>query len=124
MYVEGDGLGTKGVKRADAKKAVQQIYLELLLRDSLDPWDSGAAGYINCLVDGWCDVDFIRTEVLRSDEFRTLQGKMAMQQRGQAREQVRQAAVSSAFEIPSAIAGVPLPYIIGGVALLLLARKR
>ena len=121
MYASQDGLGAKGVKRSDAKKAVQQIYLELLLRDPFDPYDFGAKGKVDCLVEGWCDVDFLRTEVLKSDEFRALQEKMASQTREQA-----QATLSPGFVggLPSAIAGVPLPYIIGGVALLLLVRKR
>lgn len=115
----------KGVKRSDAEKAVQQIYLELLLRDPLNPRDPGMKGFVNCLVAGWCDVDFVRTEILKSPEFRELQEKLVTQEL----ERAKQFSGSSTFAfglpaLPSVVAGVPLPVIIGGVVLLFLMMKK
>lgn len=65
------------ISDADAKSAVQQVYLELLERDPWNPNDPGAMGYVNCLLEGWCDVDFIRTEVLKSKEYKDVQMRKA-----------------------------------------------
>ena len=107
------------IKREDAVNAVNQIYLELLGRESLN--DPGAVPYVDCLVDRSCDVDSIRTEILQSPEFRTVQENRATREREQAQEQ---AAGEAADGIPSTIAGIPLAYIIGGVGALLLLRKK
>ena len=113
------------VRREAAVGAVNQIYLELLGRESLN--DPGAVPYVDCLVDRSCDVDSIRTEILQSPEFRTVQDKRASSEREQARQQAAGETTSPLAllgGIPSTIAGVPLPYIIGGVGLLLLLRKK
>jgi len=122
------GIAGGGVKREDAVGAVNQIYLELLERPAIG--DSGSVGFVDCLMSGECDVDFVRTEVLSSPEFRTLQ-----ESRVRKELEARQATTPSmapgvtlpglVARLPSSVAGIPLMYIIGGgVAALLLLKKR
>lgn len=130
------------VTREEAKRAVQAIYLELLSRDPWDPYDAGAEGYVNCLVEGWCDVDFVRTEVLKAPEYRDVEMRRAAQVYGLAPG--ASAGISPvptvggglapslapvggplapAGGIPSEVFGIPIVYLIGGVALLMLMRR-
>lgn len=123
---------------ADAKKLVQQIYLELLEREP----DPGAQGYIDCLIKGaqhdpnkgWCDVDFIRTELLKSPEYRDLQVLKAQQAYGLAPGAapglapgapgaLPQGGYPPTGGIPGEIFGIPLIYVAGAVALLMLMRR-
>lgn len=138
--VAGLFMKKKGSKltEADAKKLVQQIYLELLEREP----DPGAQGYIDCLIKGaqhdpdkgWCDVDFIRTELLKSPEYRDLQVRKAQEAYGLAPGAAPGLAPSPGAPasgvyppagggIPGEIFGIPLIYVIGGVALLMFMRR-
>jgi hypothetical protein len=142
MYTHGPGLGAAPkVSRDEAKRAVQNIYLELLLRDPWSPYDAGAEGYVNCLVEGWCNTDFVRTEVIKSPEYRDKELARAQQVYGAA-----PAAGSSLVPSPGApsygspsygspmamdggitsmsIAGIPVVYLAGGLVLLMLLKKR
>ncbi len=121
------GLVGGGVKREDAAGAVNQIYLELLERPAID--DPGSVGFVDCLVSGDCNVDFVRTEVLSSPEFQAKQAGRVKKEL-----EARQAATPTtapSFTIPgvvaglpSSVAGIPLTYIIGGFAALLLLKKK
>jgi len=130
------------VMREAAKSAVAQIYLELLGRDPWNPYDAGAEGFVNCLVEGWCETDFVRTEVLKSSEYRDVEMRRAAQAYGALPAGgalvpaggVPAAALApgsaagglapfSGGGIPSTIAGIPLVWLIGGVALLMLLRR-
>lgn len=135
------GLFTKKkpkLTEADAKKAVQQVYLELLEREPDYP---GAQGYVDCLIKGaqhdpsrgWCDVDFIRTELLKSQEYQDLQLRKAQQVYGVAPGAAQGLAPSQGAPgyypptggggVPGEIFGIPLVYLIGVVALLMLMKR-
>lgn len=125
--------GKKGkpkVTEADAKKAVQQIYLELLERDPWNPHDAGAMGYVQCLVEGWCDTDFVRTEVLKSKEYHDVQQRKAAAAYGAAPGATPSSSSAGVLSpsFGSAFGGLNLgpyaPYLIGGVVLLMLLRRR
>jgi len=133
------GLGAAPkISKDEAKRAVANIYLELLLRDPWNPYDAGAEGYVNCLVEGWCNTDFVRTEVIKSGEYRDKELARA--------QKVYATAPSGAFPsggsslVPSSggyyppmdaggitsmtVAGIPIVYIAGGLVLLMLLKKR
>lgn len=123
-------VGGDGVKREDAIGAVNQIYLELLERPAIG--DPGSVGFVDCLVSGECDVDFVRTEVLSSPEFQRLQ-EVRVRKELEARRATTSAMAPGAAGaalpglvagLPSSVAGIPLTYIIGGFAALLLLRKK
>ena len=121
------GLVDGGVKGEDAIGAVNQIYLELLERPAIG--DPGSEAYVDCLVSGECDVDFVRTEVLSSPEFRTLQEGRVRKELEVRRATTPARAPGVALPglvagLPSSIAGIPLTYIIGGVAVLFLLKKK
>lgn len=115
-------VGGGGVKREDAEGAVNQIYLELLERPAIG--DPGSVPYVDCLVNGECDVDFVRTEVLSSPEFRALQEGRVQRELETRRATTPSVAPGFAAGLPSSIAGIPLTYIIGGVAALFLLKKK
>lgn len=123
--------GAPKVTEEDAKSAVRQIYLELLEREP----DAGAQGYIDCLYKGaqhdpsrgWCDVDFIRTELLKSQEYRDLQARKAAAVYG---APAPAAGFAPGGALPTGegistmtIAGIPIVYLAGGLALLMLLRR-
>jgi len=135
------GLGAAPkVSKDEAKRAVANIYLELLLRDPWNPYDAGAEGYVNCLVEGWCNTDFVRTEVIKSGEYRDKELARA--------QKVYAAAPGGALPsggssfVPSSgdyspyapmggggimsmeVGGIPIVYLAGGLVLLMLLKKR
>jgi hypothetical protein len=140
MY--GLGKGPK-VSEEEARRVVQTIYQELLLRD---PWAPGSVGpggkggkpgydtdtvalsYVNCLVDRWCDVDFVRAEVIQSAEYkdkelaraRAVYGGPAQSGAGT----TSPGAASGGGLLETTIGGIPLPYLAGGLVLLMLLKRR
>ena len=112
------------VTREDAESAVRQVYLELLERDPFDPVDPGAEGYVTCLLEGWCDVDFVRTEVLKSPEFRNLQTRKAQ---AAFATPAQAGFVSTSGLLPSLPEGLDVgrifPYALGAIVLLSLMRR-
>lgn len=120
------------VTKEQAKTAVQQIYLELLERDPWNPYDAGAEGYVNCLVEGWCNTDFVRTEVLKAPEYRDVQMRKAAKAYGPAESGA--VTTSGLPLVPGApsfqsltsmtVAGIPVVYIVGGIVLLSLLKRR
>lgn len=150
MYVYGratglsGGLGaSKGVSKDQAKKAVQSIYLELLLRDPWNPYDAGAEGYVNCLIEGWCSTDFVRQELIKSSEYRDkeLQRAQAVYGPGGSASSalvpgsvaasMPYGASSQAGYAPAGggilsmtIGGIPVVFLAGGALLLSLLKKR
>lgn len=147
MYTYTSGLGAspadsrpavsgKATARAteEAKRTVQNIYLELLLRD---PWnkatyDAGAEGYVNCLVDGWCDTDFVRTEVIKSPEY--ADKEMARAQRVYAPGGAVPSSAPGGYSsfapmdwggiMSMSVAGIPIVYLAGGLVLLMMLKKK
>jgi len=132
MYYYGLGKAPK-VSKEEAKRAVQSIYQELLLRDPWNPYDAGAEGYVNCLVGGWCETDFVRTEVIKSAEYKDKELARAQAVYG-APTQSGMVTTSGLPLLPGtsmgggimdmSIAGIPLPYLAGGLVLLMLLKKR
>lgn len=113
------------ITEAQAKSVVQQSYLEILERDPWNPYDKAAEGFITCQLEGWCDADQIRTWLLQSDEYHKLQKKKAAEVYGSSAASGGGALPSfSAMGLPSEIGGIPLPYLAGGILLLLLLRRR
>lgn len=118
------------VTKEDAKNAVEQIYLELLERDPWNPYDQGAEGYVNCLVEGWCNTDFVRTEVLKAPEYRDVQARKAAKVYGTTPPVPMSGAPGapppSAFGdlIPPTIGGIPTAYVAGGLVLLMLLKRK
>lgn len=116
--------GKNKVSRTDAEKVVRQTYLELLEREP----DPESEGYVNCLVEGWCDVDFVRTEVLKSPEYQDLQIRKATAvyapEAGAYTPTTGGAAPSLASFTSMSIGGIPLPYLLGGVLVLSLLKGR
>jgi len=142
MYSYGrTGLGAAPkVSRDEAKRVVQSIYLELLLRDPWSPYDAGAEGYVNCLVEGWCNPDFVRTEVIKAPEYRDKE--LARAQKVYAPPG---GAIPGSSLVPSSsfgarapdyapmdgggitsmtVAGIPVLYLAGGLVLLMMLKKR
>jgi hypothetical protein len=131
------GLGAEPtVSREEAKRAVRSIYLELLLRDPWDPYDAAAEGYVNCLTGTpWrCDIDFVRTEVIASPEYKDKELARARAVYG-APVQSGVVTTSGLPPLPGAapagggimemsIGGIPLPYLAGGLVLLMLLKRR
>ncbi len=128
------GLGAAPrISQKEAKRAVQTVYLELLLRDPWSPHDEGAMGYVNCLVEGWCDVDFVRTELIRSQEYKDKELARAQRVYGALTES-GMVTTSGLPALPSSpmgggilgmsVGGIPLPYLAGGLVLLMLLKKR
>lgn len=116
-------LGNSDIKRKDADSAVNQIYLELLERPSID--DPGSEGFVRCLMTRECNVDFVRTEVLSSPEFRALQEGRVRRELEARTSRVSDVTFSGLVAgLPSSVAGIPLMYIVGGVAALLLLKKK
>lgn len=135
------GKGGGKPKEADAKEAVRQIYLELLGREP----DPGAKGYIDCLIKGaqhdpnkgWCDVDFIRTEILKGSEYRDVEMRKAREAYGLAPGGALPSSGAPgaapyppgagpyppAGDAPGTIFGIPILYVVGGVALLMLMKR-
>jgi hypothetical protein len=139
MYTYRTGLGAAPkVSRDEAKRAVQSIYLELLLRDPWSPYDAGAEGYVNCLVEGWCNTDFVRTEVIKAPEYRDKE--LARAQQVYAPTSAAASSYVPGASSPSSggyyppmdaggitsmsIAGIPVLYLAGGLVLLMLLKKR
>ena len=136
------GLGAAPkISKDEAKRAVQSIYLELLLRDPWNPYDAGAEGYANCLVEGWCNTDFVRTEVIKSGEYRDKELARAQKVYAAAPGGALPSGGSSLVpSLPSSggyyppmdaggitsmtIAGIPVLYLAGGLVLLMLLKKR
>lgn len=120
--------GRKGepkVSQADAEKVVRQTYLELLEREP----DAASQGYVDCLVEGWCDVDFIRTEILKSPEYRDVQTRKAVATYAPTNQSgfapTSGGALPSVSSLASmSIGGIPLPYVVGGVLLFSLLKGR
>jgi hypothetical protein len=138
-YGKPSGLGAKGVSKDEAKRAVQNIYLELLLRDPWGtPYDQGAEGYVNCLTEGWCNTDFVRTEVIKSSEYKDKELARAQSVYGTGGTASSAAAGGSSAAMPydassyapiggitsMTVAGIPVVYLAGGVVLLMLLKKR
>jgi hypothetical protein len=139
MY--GLGKGPK-VSEEEARRVVQSIYQELLLRDPWAPGSVGPAGkggkpgydtvalsYVNCLVDRWCDVDFVRTEVIQSAEYKEKDLARARAVYGGAPPKpgagtTSPGAASVGGLLETTIGGIPLPYLAGGLVLLMLLKKR
>lgn len=106
------------VTEADAKNAVQQVYLELFGRDPWSPYDRGAEGYVKCLVEGWCDIDFVRTELLKSQEYRDVQTRKAQAVFAPA------ATGAPVLSLPGGLdVGGILPYALGGILLFSLLKR-
>lgn len=127
------GLGKKAaVSKDEAKRTVQAIYQELLLRDPWNPYDAGAEGYVNCLVEGWCTPDFVRTEVIKAPEYaeKELQRAQAVYASGApagaspSSGGYAPAMSSFAGGIPSSIGGIPIVALVGGLALLMLLKGK
>jgi hypothetical protein len=142
MYAYTSGLGasvaeTKARLSAEvraraaeqAKRTVQTLFLELLLRDPFaqgPEQTAGAMGYVNCLAEGSCDVDFVRSELIRSAEYkdkelaraRAVYGGPAKPGAGT----TSPASVGGLLE--TTIGGIPLPYLAGGLVLLMLLKRR
>jgi hypothetical protein len=139
MY--GLGKGPK-VSEEEARRVVQTIYQELLLRDPWAPgsspggkggkpgYDTVALSYVNCLVDRWCDVDFVRAEVIQSAEYkekdlaraRAVYGGPAQSGAGTTSPATSPASVGGLMD--TTIGGIPLPYLAGGLVLLMFLKKR
>ena len=133
MYTYTSGLGkTPAVSQEEAKRAVQAIYQELFLRDPWNPYDAGAEGYVKCLTEGWCTTDFVRTEALKSDEYRDKELQRAQKVYGTAPGGALPssgapgyaAAPSDGGIFGMTVAGIPIVYLAGGVVLLMLLKKR
>lgn len=133
------GLGAAPkVSRDEAKRVVQNVYLELLLRDPWSPYDAGAEGYVNCLTGGWCNPDFVRTEVIKAPEYRDKELARAQKVYGAAPGGAvpgSSFAPSSGDSSPYApmggggimsmeVGGIPIVYLAGGLALLMMLKKR
>ena len=141
--------GGKSVSESDARAAVNEMYLELLGR----PLESGPSAYVECLTKGYCDfardsqfwdgkgvkpesrVDAIRTHVMSSPEYRRRVETVITK----SFEDVRAQSVSGGGSfssgsmesfsmtgggIPSDIGGIPLVYLIGGLAVVMLLKRR
>lgn len=123
------------VTKDDAKSAVQQIYLELLERDPWNPYDKGAEGYVNCLVEGWCNIDFVRTEVLKAPEYKDVQTRKAVAAYGPT--QSGSVTTSGLPAVPGSaggfnlstltamqVGGIPVLYLAGGLVVFSLLRRK
>lgn len=120
--------GKDKVTSQDAENAVRQIYLELLEREP----DPGSQGFADCLVNGSCDVDFVRTEILKSPEYHDLQVRKATAAYApESPGYTPTAGGGGSSALPSvsslssmSIGGIPLPYLVGGVLLFSLLKGR
>lgn len=119
------GLGAKGVSKDVAKTAVQNIYLELLLRDPWNPYDAGAEGFVNCLVEGWCSTDFVRQEVIKSPEYadKELARAQAVYGAGGTASSAAMPYSPLGGIMSMTVAGIPVVYLAGGLLLLSLLRR-
>lgn len=121
------------VSPEDARNAVQQIYLELLERDPLNPYDPGIEGHADCLVKRQCTVDTIRTGILQGPEFRELQERKAARVYGAAATGAAAGSSPSSGAAAFAPSSFPsfglggleqyLPLAIGGFVLLMFLRR-
>ncbi|MGH7259945.1 MAG: hypothetical protein ACREI9_04605 [Nitrospiraceae bacterium] len=131
------GLGAAKYSEAQAKQAVQQVFLEILEREPNYP---GVQGYVDCLLErenkknfgpGSCNVDDLRTMVLQSQEYRDLQARKAAAVYGAPAESGMVTTSGLPF-LPGAeggimsmsVGGIPLPILAGGLVLLMLLKKK
>ena len=134
--------GKKKVSESDARTAVNEIFLELLGR----PLEAGPSAYVDCLTKGYCDfaggsvkpenrIDAIRTHILMSPEFKRNQEKVAAKAFEELRVQGGSVPTGAAYAgstIPgfsgsafsSSVAGIPITYLIGGLAVLMLLKRK
>jgi len=135
MYGLGKGAAADLRRRGqeeEAKRVVRSIFLEFLLRDPFaegPEQTKGAMGYVNCLVEGWCDADFVRTEILGSQEYKDKELARARAVYGGAPPKpgagtTSPGAASVGGLLETTIGGIPLPYLAGGLVLLMLLKKR
>lgn len=147
MYTYTSGLSGLGkaakISKDEAKRAVQSVYLELLLRDPWNPYDAGAEGYVNCLTEGWCDVDFVRTELIKSAEYRdkelaratkvyaaaaapggAIPGSSLVPSSGSSFGAPGYAPVDGGGIMSMTVAGIPIVYLAGGLVLFMMLKKR
>jgi hypothetical protein len=86
-------------------------------------------GYVNCLAEGSCDVDFVRSELIRSAEYKEKDLARARAVYGGAPPKpgagtTSPGAASVGGLLETTIGGIPLPYLAGGLVLLMLLKKR
>lgn len=124
MYTYARGLGAAPkIPRDEAKRVVQAIYVELLLRDPWDPYDSGAEGYVNCFVEGRCTTDSVRIEIIKSREFRDKE--LQRMQNAYATPPASPGAPSpDAGVMALTVGGIPVVYLAGALVVLVMLLKR
>lgn len=133
------GLGKAKVSQDEAKRTIQQIFLEILEREPDYP---GAQSMVDCLLSrendknfgpGSCNVDDLRTNVLKSQEYRDLQARKAAAVYGAPAPSGSPGSASSSFYptdgggggiMSMTVAGIPIVYLAGGLVVLLMVMKK